>query len=700
MMDDRTYQQIIGEAQDAILQYHLHDALFLIDSLLKEVEYEEGTREFESIECDYNAMLTFLTQGGEDEGKFEQQDNLLRRTFLLVMRLKARWKMKLEGHYMREFTQGDNAFAQGLRVGLYNTKEQEEDIRRLMDFYGTKEWTQLVGAMTLNCWEYLNPKVLNLLIGMAELDVRVLTGVVIVTYRHHNSIQQLWPDTQEALQRLMLNKDVQQEVTKIQRELFVSSRSEHMQEKINNEIMPVLVEGAKDDRIRMGFEQDEEEDDFQKMMKQELFPSETKKIEEKRRLFMQSAMQLLDMQREGIDINTELFTAASRMPFFLDMGNWFKIFDLHDKAVEPIAYVNNKPNPMLLLLLEQSQICEIDKYAMVLLMGRTWVEGSMKKIMEEVCEKIEESEAIKGRDYVLSLPTREEQITNSVRTFYRLFVKSRWRTQFTNLFSLTFNPLENPFVSPIYTRQPELLVSLAQLLMKCDERNVSYQLLLEHDELEGSTADQLRMQAVCQISRMKHKQAAFLLEQADTLQPDDPSILKLMLITYGQIGQDEKRLEILMRLEELMPNNGKITTDTGLCLMKLGRFQEASQRFYKLELAGKRTLPAMRAIAWCALKQQKYDTAMRYYKKLYNTVGAATWEDYLNGGHVAWITGDTTTAIIFYHQYVKRYLTDDPKIVDALTPFDNDCEMLQEAGKTLRDICLMRELILNNEKII
>ena len=182
------------------------------------------------------------------------------------------------------------------------------------------------------------------------------------------------------------------------------------------------------------------------------------------------------------------------------------------------------------------------------------------------------------------------------------------------------------------------------------------------------------------------------------LNPDSLGIQKLMLMVYENSGDEEKKLEVLLHLEELMPENSSITTETGLCLMKLNRFQEASQRFYKLELEEKRIVPSMRAIAWCALQQKKYDTAMRYYTKLFRIPGAPRWEDYLNGGHVAWITGDIPHALSLYHQYIKHYLTDDPKITDALEPFDKDAFLLAEAGKSSREIRLMREMLQYNEK--
>ena len=695
MMDNKTFLQIADEAHTSIREYHLHDALILVEALLKEIDYEAGIRELKSIVCDYDAMMHFLVQGGEDAEKFKQQDLLLRRTFLLTDGACKCRKMNTKGHYLYDQAQYDSIFSKALRYGM--TEEVCEFLNRNKQDVGARQ--QLMGALILNCWEHFNPQVMGCLIQEARHDAYALVGIVAITTRYQEDIKQLWPAIDESLRHLLAMEEVARDVTLIHRELFVSSRSEHLQQTIANDIMPILMEGIKDERIRLGFDQDEEEDDFKKLMNQTLFPSsDEKKLEKKKRQFYHSAMQLLDMQREGMDVNTSLFASSARLPFFQDMANWFKPFDVHDEVVAPLAYNQQKPNSLIMLLNENPEVCDLDKYAIVMQIQRTFSKNNIKDVLGEVFAEVNDAELFKGKVYTERVLSREEQFRNCVRILYRLFTLSRWKSQFTNLFSNPLNPLENSFVAPIYTAFPKHLLTLAELMIKYDERDVTLQLLQCYGEMEGSTAEVLQMQAVCLVSQKKYTQAIFALEQANMLSPDNLSILKLQLITYDLLGNESKKLEVLLKLEELLPDNTKITTDTGLCLMKLGRFQDASQRFYKMEYAGKRIIPSMRAIAWCSMKQQKYETALRYYQKIFQSVGASTWEDYLNAGHVAWITGDMTYALSLYQEYIKRYLTDDPKITDSLAPFDDDCDLLREAGKSARDISLMRELLLYVQK--
>ena len=696
MMDTKTFSQILNEAVDAVHEYRLQDALFLLEALLKDIDFKSGNLEFQSIRCDYDAMLHFLVQGGEDADKLEQQDRLLRRMFLLIMHTKAVWKFQTEGDFLHDFAKDDNVFALGLRMGL--PLGMEEDQSGLHDLPATKEWPQFIGALTLNCWELFSPPAIHFLASIAQHDPYALTGLVILTYRHEKVIRQLWPELEKTILQVLSVESIHAAIFQIQRELFSCSLSEQMHENISKNLMPSIVEGLQDESIRRDFELEVSEEEFKSLMYPQFFPAKEKKKERKKRKFVESASMLYEMVRAGVDINANQFAPSSRLTFFQHMANWFKPFDVHDEAIEDLTFINGKPNPMILLLTQTADICDIDKYAMTLKLKKASSHTVMTEVLGGIMHDMEEVGFALKKDFEERKQSGEHQIRNMVRALYRLFTMSKWKSQFTNLFALNLNPLDNGFICPIFVKDPQKIESLVDMLMTCKEFKVCYPLLRKLDELQGSNARQLCMQAVCLTCMHKYNQAALLLEQASMLNPDSLGIQKLMLMVYENSGDEEKKLEVLLHLEELMPENSSITTETGLCLMKLNRFQEASQRFYKLELEEKRVVPSMRAIAWCALQQKKYDTAMRYYTKLFRIPGAPRWEDYLNGGHVAWITGDIPHALSLYHQYIKHYLTDDPKITDALEPFDKDASLLAEAGKSSREIRLMREMLQYNEK--
>ena len=142
------------------------------------------------------------------------------------------------------------------------------------------------------------------------------------------------------------------------------------------------------------------------------------------------------------------------------------------------------------------------------------------------------------------------------------------------------------------------------------------------------------------------------------------------------------------------PDEAKVLTEVGMCLMQLERWDEAQKRFYKMEFRGQRVLPAMRAIAWCALRQKDYALAYQYYGRILTDYRAeAKWEDYLNAAHVAWLENEISRAITLYREYMHRYITATPNTKNALEPFEQDAHILIEHGKSATDIALMHDLI-------
>ncbi len=709
MMTKEVFKQIVGEAKDALEHFHLSDALFLMASLLKETDNDDYTREFESIERDYNAMLDFLVNGGTDPGQEEMQSRMVRKTFLLLNKLDTYARIKREDdyyascyhratdpNYLYDAT-GSRAFEIAYCANALPHSFEELELR--YSHYNEREKQQFIAGLMLNIWEYFTPKTLQLLVGLAYSEPRALVALVIMALKHERVIP-LFPESDKLIRELFANPITQEWVCRTNRELFMSSQTENIERKIRQDIMPILSEGIKDERLRMGFEAEMEEgemgmDAFDKLLKRQQ-EDEDKAMGRKKKKFTDSIFQLINMQKEGVDINMELFVSNMSNPFFQNMANWFKPFDAHDKTIEEVTYRNGKPNALIKLIFSQSTMFDIDKYSLALMLKGSLQRAFIDQMLNSVSEQAEQAEAFTGADFSQEKFKPEEEISNTVRILYRLFTKSRWKKEMDNLFDFSLNFLDNNYLKIALQNHTSILNQIAQLMYKYGDSRIAYNYLTHLSSTEGSTFETLSSMGKCLINMGKHRQAIGCLQQADILNSDDPVVLKMLIDCYEKTQNYESLLDCLLRLEEVVPNSSKIITDTGLCLMKLGRYQEASQRFYKLELEEKKVVPSMRAIAWCAFKQKKYETALRYYKKLYNLHTAATWEDYLNGGHTAWLMGDTMSALAFYHQYTKRYLTDDPKIIHIMSPFDKDKEELLAHGKSSREIDIMRELIQHN----
>lgn len=711
--------QLFDEALEAVLHHHINDALFVIDSLIKECQDDDLVRESESIARDYRAMLGFLSNGGQDPERGNMQETLTRRTLQLLYAVDYSYRMNQTKDYfsigiekMRQGCEDCKEMRQGVEeydkmrvrdvdyndfifntfmVGINLTGEVEKEFHDTLKAAQGKELKLLLSALTMGLWNYFDPAKLRLLSSYAPTEPRATIGLVMTAIRHEKLICKLYPKTRELYAQLMEQEEFQKAVCLVVREMFLSSQAESAQKKLHEQIFPALFDAAKDERIKLGFELDSDDGDLARLIQKR---EDDPLLRRKKKKMMNGISQLIDMHEEGLDINIQGFAAFSRHRFYQDLSHWFLPFDINSPYIRDIV-CDEKGNTraMAKMLLSQNAFCDIDTYGIVLMMEDV-LRRSKSMGINELEEQLAELKGMNFDDEAHLLPQSAAQECRSViQGLYRLFYKSRWKNEMPNLFSLAHNLQENSILRSAFEARTEDVMALAKLMIKheCYDQALPYLQLI--DSKEGSTAEGLQLMAFCQQNLGKYRQAVNLYNQADILDSDNTWVLGQLHICYAKLEMHEQRLECLLKLEQALPESSKVTLETGLCLIQLGRYQEAVQRFYKLEIEEKKEIPSIRSIAWCSFKMNKYDVALRYYKRLFNTPQAATWEDYLNAGHTAWLLGDMVSALTFYHQYVKRYMDSNPKATKLLEPFTKDNDELLSHGLQQNDIDLMYDLI-------
>ena len=701
------FDNVVDQARQNLLQYHLHDALCLIGSLIREVDDDDLARIHESIERDYCAMLDFLANGGQDPSRTEMQGQMVGKAYLLLNKIQILHRSRQTGDYLAQFfgttapavqDAQDLAFGVGMSMNI-NDKASFEAMRETIEQSRENERKMLLSGMLLYLMGHFDPGKLRMLCIFAPSEPCALLGVVLALVLHEKAIG-LFPQAEHDVQELLSNSQLTERLAQINRHLTMASQTEAIEEKIKNELMPVLFKGIQDENLRMGFNTDEDEDDaFEKMLKAQR-ETDDPALAQKKKEFQSSATELLNLVRDGADTGTEIFNMAMSHAFFHSIAHWFKPFDPEEESVQDILYQDGKPNPLAQVMLHEGNTCDIDRYAFLLLMRQTLM--NMKGMFKGMADELLGAEAHNNAFLSKHERNEEEEIAGYVKVVSRLCLKSRWKKQLNSPFTDSFNLLENKHMKDALKASPENLLKMARILNKYGQAGTALSYLTTLSSLTGATSETLQLMAECQQKTGKYRQAISSLIQADVLTPNNTWILTQMINCYVNLGATEEQLECLLRLEALMPESAKITTETGLCLMKAGRYHEAAQRFYKLEIEDKQVIPSMRAIAWCAFKQKKYETAMRYYKKLINRIEpmadseaySSIWADYLNAGHTAWIMGDMLSALTFYHKYADIFIKNDPHRTNALAPFDKDKDELMLHGKSEHDIDLMHDIIL------
>jgi tetratricopeptide (TPR) repeat protein len=122
-------------------------------------------------------------------------------------------------------------------------------------------------------------------------------------------------------------------------------------------------------------------------------------------------------------------------------------------------------------------------------------------------------------------------------------------------------------------------------------------------------------------------------------------------------------------------------------MVELGRFDEALNRFFKLDFTEENSQRAWRGIGWCSFMTNKLEQAAKYYSKLLEADPEGM--DNLNAGHVAWCMGDVKQAIVYYRK-VASLLPNREKLTIL---FDKEKGYLTEHGIAPDEIALMIEII-------
>jgi tetratricopeptide (TPR) repeat protein len=375
---------------------------------------------------------------------------------------------------------------------------------------------------------------------------------------------------------------------------------------------------------------------------------------------------------EGMDINLGTFTSLKGYSFFQRPCHWLLPFDTMRPEFPGINTICNVP------------ICDSDKYSVCLLIKH--IPQSQREDMIRLLE---------GHAEVLAMQAEEsrDDFQNVIQCLYRLLRRSPWRTQWSDIFTKSAMLLTSGLLGAQLRHSQEFLQSTAKTLLRHHHYEMAELHLRAIAELTGTDYSVLMNLALCAQEQGKFRQASNYYQQASMLNSNDKNILYRLQYCYAQQQRYSDQLDCLLQLEKIVPDNTKIQTEIGLCLIQLESWEDAQKRFYKLEFSGVNHQANLRAIAWCALKMNDLQEAQKYYTRIIEESTHATWEDYLNAGHVAWLQGDIRSAINLYTEYVRRYATARPNSTDIMQPFVQDGDILRKGGISDSDINIMYDLI-------
>lgn len=736
-MNPDSFDLLYKDAEKALLNRHLTEALSCIQGILADTAAAEQHNELDAIRQDYGMMLHFMQQGASDPEREKIYKALIQRTFTLLEDAAHEHKIRQNNSLFAECykkshaTDGNTLENIVARIILLTDKLKddqtlthpevkqtslEEDYQKiyeqlitvfnwiwteksmntgdagiLKDFISNLDirWQPLVvSAIMLGLFETFDPQKFRIILyfcssDSAEVRARALIATV-WTYIKYEERMKLYPDLCEGLILLAQDSRILDELEILQRQCLLSLETKEAEKKLQNEIFPDLMKNKGYQRHKMGL--DELEDELGKALRGE----PNLEWEKGNKHLADNMKKIIEMGKEGIDINLGTFSALKGYAFFRHTANWFMPFDKNHPDINRI-FANQTSSP-LEMLIGTGNFCDSDKYSLCMMLSQI-MPAQRDLMMSQFGAQLEGNE-----DTIKDIATENQSIPNIYRNYmqnlYRFFKLYPQRSQFTDPFKADLLFTSYPILKRIIST-PVYLTGMTDFLIKrkCYKDAISY--IEEVLQTETATAELLQKMAFCYQRTENPSKAIFYYQQADLLNPDNAWILKQMYLCYSAMDKYEQALNCLEKLGETTANDARLLSETGLCLMQLNRFEEAAKRFYQLEYNGEKVIPSWRAIAWCNFKMNRYEQAEKYYRKLLDHE-KATWEDFLNAGHTAWCAGNIREAIGLYRQYIRKYRPEHNE--SYLQPFDNDRDELIGHGIDELDICLMRDCLISENE--
>ncbi|MCD8319110.1 MAG: hypothetical protein LUC45_09950 [Paraprevotella sp.] len=732
-MDRKSFELFRDDATEALVRHHLLDALAYIRGIVTHIDSLELNDELSSLSQDYGMMLAFMRQGGEDPQRAYIHRNLINRSFALLDKASRLYHMQNEkdlyadtcnrcyaansepfdilaertdlqreqgeeewrtepsaeaAHEARKtlIAAYDKLFEYIWTAPLYHAVDAEK-LKTFLERQPIDGQAQLVSALMLNVQRYFDPQKFRLLLYFCrtehtEVRVRALTAVV-WTYMQYETRLTEWPDLCEGLTLLTQDTRLQGELILLQRQLLLSLETAKAEQKLQNEIFPDLIKNRNYQRNKMGLEPMEE--DLNKALQGE--PNAEWEQMSGNKQLADNMKKIMEMGKEGIDINVGTFSALKGFSFFQHIAHWFMPFSKQNPDVAGIFPQETGNNPIQMLM-EAGKFCDSDKYSLCMMLNQI-APSQREMILTQIGSQTDGEGNLKDMEKEnRSTDYAYRSYLQDLYRFYKLFPR---RAQFNDPFKRNqlfthYALLEKMMKSPSY------LTEMGSFLIRREYYQDAIIYMEEALKEETANAEMLQKVAFCYQHMGNPSKAIYYYQQADLLNPNNEWILKQMYICYSALGHYDQELTCLKRLEEMNSGDSRLISEIGLCLMQLGRYEEAAQRFYELEYKGEKVLPSWRAIAWCSFKIGRLEQADKYYHKILQQ-DKASWEDYLNAGHTAWCLHQVPQAIEYYRQYVNLYDSRKKENDALLHPFDEDRDELVRHGIDMLDIRLMRDIL-------
>ena len=699
-MDRKAFTKIYTEAEDAIAEHRFYDTLSLCEAILKDTSYTDVLEETAQMREDYGQLLQELPSLTHEE-RVEKSREHFRSIIDLLQMARDFWNLEHpETEYARISSQlldlEDDAILDQLHR-ISKSAVGKEDYHTALDAVFGLFWCitvhpgavpmttialqtsdsftrrTLVGALLLSILERFSPEKLQLLLALgkpnnddgeaeaADLEARMAVALAVI-YQRYQAFFTFYTEEAEQLRAFFAAKKRKA----ILPELLLAFTSQSMVNRIGkrvDDIGPIIRNYLEKQQPRLGSSNDDEEKKAPKDGKPHIQIQEVlidKDTDE--RLFNElahHARKVDEMRQADLDINYCSQEHMKHFDFFNHAAHWFYPFDIQVPAVQQgLTRSNGKFDRMTLSIMDTSRFCASDRYSYACMMAYLRSKGR-SKVSEMLSEQLEEMEDAINEFSDDEKPPTLNRFADFTQCVYRFFYShNRTKDYLYRPFAAGATPFALlPLFDGLFSDAADFKPSIDNAIFLGDHELAI--ILIDHVADRFGTDGQLLYSRGYALMQLKQWQRALSAFQQLLLIDEHPQAELCMARCFEAQGQWDRALPYLLKEESRCGDDDSAETaniieETGRCLLQLQRWDEAAQRFFRLEFMERHLNVARRAIGWCSLHQGKYERAANYYRQLIDQK-KATWEDRLNLGHALWLQGLTAEAIEAYRQSVTAF---------------------------------------------
>lgn len=373
-----------------------------------------------------------------------------------------------------------------------------------------------------------------------------------------------------------------------------------------------------------------------------------------------------ELQNQGADIYMVSFQHLKSFSFFNELSNWFLPLTGSHSALTSLHQQAGSEEKMVAMMERFDILCYSDRYSFLLSINAIpalYRQQTLEQLgqSDQMLREMSQADSIYPTEKIDSKESR-----NYIMDLFRFFKLNHHKGSI----GLALNQLDQlsalSILLPIW-EDSDTMVDLGEFCLSKGEYRLAWEIFQRIIAIDSSKSDYWQRAAFCLEKLEEYQQALSYYLKADLIQPYQLWTLRRITHLYSRLGQHDKALETLFRIQEFSSNVSTLLQIASIEIQQK-RYSDALRYLIQAEFADEGNVKVVRLSAWAHLHLRDFARAKSYYKRVIQI--NATAEDCLNAAHACFLQQDIVEAISYYHQ--SMLLSSKGQLLEQLTQDQSD----------------------------